>query len=339
MSYYDINVTSRHSCHITTFMSYFRYLPSDHPWRSIRSGSRIGHDLLQYSAVENRCPPRKRSYQKYICDGTEAERTGKSVNGVKGVWVLHCLPYAKDIHWTVDMMHTFANVIQDTLNSMRPSNSGGPHLYKHVNRTYCEGVVHGSRNENTFESPFDELDGTRLPNWCLTKKECIDVDRRMNYIIGRYDSDDMPKNIMRAGKGKKSHDTITWATTYAAWCLRGHGEYVDHNIELFEMIGRYNASYISREVVKGPLYDDFVKCLVKREGMMPASEATMTFHELFHIVNQMKEVGCPRHSTLYKFEKMNKVLKRNLKNTAKGVVYMSYCDIYVTCDIYVVIRH
>ena len=57
--------------------------------------------------------------------------------------------------------------------------------------------------------------------------------------------------------------------------------------------------------------------------MMPPSEATMTFHELFHIVNQREDVGCPRHSTLYKFERMNKVLKRNLKNTAKGML-MTY---------------
>ena len=305
-----------------------RYLSKDHPWRRIKSSGNnsIRQDLLQYHEVEKRTVPKRRSYDTYVTNGKEAERTGKPCEGVKGVWVLDCLPYAKHIHWTVDLMHTFANVIQDTLNSMRPTNSGSAQLYKHLNRTYSESVIRVCEKEKIFGTPFEELNGSNLPNWCLKKEECIAVDRRMNYIIGRAESDEMPKNIMRAGRGKKSHDTITWDTTYAAWCLRGFGAYIDHNIDMFEHIGRYNAAYISGKAVKGELFDDFVECLVKREGMMPPSEATMTFHELFHIVKQMKEVGCPRHSTLYKFEKMNKVLKRNMKNTAKGN-FLTFPDI------------
>ena len=274
--------------------------------------------MLQYGDSEHAPPPQLRAYDDFIAAGTTAEITNQPTAGVKGIWVLHRLPYACHIHWTVDMMHTLANVIHDTLDSMRPTNSGTVHLYKHNNRSYCENVMRACESERIFHDPFDDLDERTLPPWCLNKNECGEVDKRMNHIIGRVDSDNIPKNIMRTGKGKKSHDTIVWATTFAAWCLRGFGPYIDHAIELFDQMGKFSASYLWTSLVEGEAYNEFIECLVKREGMMPPSEATATFHELFHLQKQLIEVGCPRHSTLYKFEKMNKILKRGLKNTAKG---------------------
>ena len=275
---------------------------------------------MQYSDEEFRPPPRLRSYDEYIRAGREAEERNKDVDGVKGVWVLHRLPYAEYIHWTVDMMHSMANVIQDTLNSMRPTNSGSNKLYKHINRTYCAPVMAASLEEGTFRVPFNEMDGTNIPPWCLTKEECILADERMNYILGGHEGDEFPKDVMRAGRAKKSHDTIFWATTFSAWCLRGFGPYIDHVIHMFDHIGRLQGSSIATELVMegSDLRKEFVSSLVQREGMMPPSESTSTFHELFHLLDQMSDVGCPRYSTLYKFEKMNKILKRNLKNTAKG---------------------
>ena len=41
--------------------------------------------------------------------------------GVHGVWCFKDLPYAKDIHWTIDYMHTSNNVCHDLLNSVRPN--------------------------------------------------------------------------------------------------------------------------------------------------------------------------------------------------------------------------
>ena len=56
-----------------------------------------------------------KTYAEYVRNGVEAERRGTAVNGVKGVWVLHTLPYASHIHWTKDMMHTFDNIICDSI--------------------------------------------------------------------------------------------------------------------------------------------------------------------------------------------------------------------------------
>ena len=62
--------------------------------------------------------------------------------------------------------------------------------------------------------------------------------------------------------------------------------------------------------------------LTDRSDTLPPSECTITLHELEHEVDQSLTIGVPRFSNLYKFEKINKILKSMLKNVAKGFPFI-----------------
>ena len=69
---------------------------------------------LQYAFDETGAYPKKRTYEEYVTYDEECEDLQVShSNGVKGLWVMHMLPYAKYIRKTVDPMHTSNNVITD----------------------------------------------------------------------------------------------------------------------------------------------------------------------------------------------------------------------------------
>jgi hypothetical protein len=79
---------------------------------------------LHFVDDEKRRWPKKRSYSEYVANAQEAKLTGLPVNGVLGVWPLGILPYAEYIHWIVDVVHTDNNVVENSLNSLRPSYGG-----------------------------------------------------------------------------------------------------------------------------------------------------------------------------------------------------------------------
>ena len=136
------------------------------------------------------------------------------MDGVKGVWPLWILPYARLIHWTYDLMHTLNNVITDSNKSIRPTNSGNKskngHLYKHENRTFSQRVVIACKKEGIHDHMWE---GGKPP-WVLSKSNCKDMDLLCTQVLGWYSSEEVPLNVMRAGHALKSHDTIHWAAVF-----------------------------------------------------------------------------------------------------------------------------
>ena len=217
------------------------------------------------------------------------------------------------------MMHTLNNVIKDTLDSLRPSHAGETgRYYAHVNRTYKPSVVTACEEEGIFLVQFHPLKDNRLPPWVLSKMECLDIDRGMQRVLGAFRSEEVSRFIMRSGGAQKSHDTIQWAETFAEHALNEKGTYTDNIREIFNYMGILNASRLNVEMVKSRLEPKFVRALMLRSGLVPPSECTVTLHEIVHLIDQVQEIGSCRHSTLFKFEKMNKVMKGCVKNTAKG---------------------
>ena len=72
-------------------------------------------------------------YDQYIADGIEFNNRQDlkilAINGVKGVWAFHVLPYAAHIYMTKDRMHTGDHIVKDSLNVLSRTVTG------HVNRT------------------------------------------------------------------------------------------------------------------------------------------------------------------------------------------------------------
>ena len=302
--------------------SFRRYTKSDDP-RRIRKHK--CNKYMHYSTSEEGKYPKKRKYQDYVQSGEIAEVTGVAVDGVKGVWPLHILPYAYLIHWTYDLMHTLNNVVNDSNNSLRPTNSGNNskkgHLYKHTNRTYTSSVVNGCKKDGIHNHLWDGS----LPPWVLTKTQCKDIDQLCKQVLGWYSSEEVPQHVMRSGHALKSHDTIHWATVFGRWCFTGLGPYTDNIIELYDIMSILNSNRLHGPTVKKKLFPRLIDVLITRSGLMPPSECCVTLHEMVHLCEQILEIGPGRQSTLYKFEKMNKILKSLGKNTAKGNL-----DLYAT---------
>ena len=181
-------------------------------------------------------------------------------------------------------------------------------------RSYCAGVKAGCEDEDIFR--FLEAPGR--PPWVLELDECLEIDKAMTRVIGSFASDEVPLNIMRAGKCEKSHDTIHWAHTFSRWCLGNKGEYTDNVLDIFDIMSILNSSRLDAPTIMTETYTKLIDALIKRSGLLPPSECCVTLHELIHVLEQVEHVGTPRHSTLYKFEMMNKIMKSMVKNKARG---------------------
>ena len=81
-----------------------------------------------------------------------------------------------------------------------------------------------------------------------------------------------------------------------------------------------NSNRLHVPAVRDDVMSHLITYLIDRSGLVPPSECTTTLHELIHICDQVEMIGAPRYSTLYKFEKVNKLLKSFCFNKAKGGV-------------------
>jgi hypothetical protein len=58
-------------------------------------------------------------------------------------------------------------------------------------------------------------------------------------------------DVMKAGKGDNTHDTLHWAFVYARWCWAGIGTrlYVDNILDIFDTLNILTASTMKIETV------------------------------------------------------------------------------------------
>lgn len=191
---------------------------------------------MEFLNSEKCNPPELKTYGLYRSNGTEAERTGKVTNGVHGIWTFDRLPYAAEILLVTDVMHTFGNVIEDFLDSMRPTQSGSGGLRSHVNRTYAENVKAECEAAQIHESLWTSASGP--PPWIIPADQLLQGDRLMTRFSGCITSSERPLNVLKKGKFRNTHGLIYWATTYARYSLSrvsgSAAEYVEGMIELFE---------------------------------------------------------------------------------------------------------
>jgi hypothetical protein len=195
--------------------------------------------------------PFVKDYDFYLTNGRIAiENDGRPSNGVKGLFAFHTHPHADLITATTDYMHAYYNVIRDMLKTLQPTNSGDILLGKNNNRTYKESVINCCKvdgfHKKLWTPPYDEY----VPDWVLEKDDCILANKRMKCIIGPPGTMRIT-DVMKAGKGDNTHDTLEWAFVYARWCLRGLGTrvYIDTILEIFDVLCILTASTLKISTV------------------------------------------------------------------------------------------
>ena len=80
-----------------------------------------------------------------------------------------------------------------------------------------------------------------------------------------------------------------------------------------------NSNKLHLPAIKDRIFNELIELLVVRSGLVPPSECPITLHELVHVIDQVDEIGTPRYHAIYKFEKVNKILKKFNFNVAKGL--------------------
>ena len=208
--------------------------------------------LLQYYVDERLEEPPIKDYGYYLHNGRIAiQNNGRPTNGIKGLFAFHAHPHADLITATTDYMHAFYNVIRDILKSLQPTNSGDTLLGKNNNRTYKDSVIEACKEDGFHKKLYTAPTESFAPGWVFAKADCITSNKRMNTIIGPPGTMRI-KDVMKAGKGDNTHDTLEWAFTYARWCWRGLGDriYVENILEIFDVLCIMTASTLKIDTVR-----------------------------------------------------------------------------------------
>ena len=109
-------------------------MPPEDP-RRLQRPPRIvpNYSLLFNLRHETGVKPTFFKYDEYIASGEQfndrEDRRILAINGVKGVWAFHVLPYARYIWMSKDRMHTGDHIVRDTLIMLSKTVNG------HENRT------------------------------------------------------------------------------------------------------------------------------------------------------------------------------------------------------------
>jgi hypothetical protein len=158
-------------------------------------------------------------------------------------------------------MHAFYNLIRDILKSLQPTNSGDILLGANNNRTYKESVINSCKGDNFHKKLWTPPTDRYVPDWVFTKDECIRSNKRLKSIIGPPGAMRI-RDVMKAGKGENTHDTLEWAFVYARWCWFGLGTrvYIDNILEIFDVLCMLTASTMKIEQVSS-LHLSLTVCL------------------------------------------------------------------------------
>jgi hypothetical protein len=302
-----------------------KYLPTNHELRNLTPLSQRQTSMFQYYSNERGSEPTLRTYHEYVQNAHEAEVRGQAVDGVKGLWTLHALPYASLILRIVDPMHTFANIIKDSVNVLSPEN----------NR--CESIP----NRNAYQQlkifphlhPISSNANNNKARWSFTKQEIEEIHDDMKFLP--QTSKSLQKPFEKSG-GHSSHDKLIWATKFARQVLKRprrlqqfitpqqmeamrHRELIIENIlSLFDFIGHL-CQYKYRITDVDDYFPLLIIILSEHEGLLPPCEATYALHGLVHVLEQIKDAGPPLMGSMFTYEQKNKFIKGLIRNNREPI--------------------
>ena len=190
---------------------------------------------------------------------------------------------------------------------------------KHINRSMVQKVVEACQDESIFSSAYG-VDYNEAPPWVLNSTNAKKHDDKFRNVIG-VSCTEVPRDVMKYGRVGNSHDTIKYATNgWVSWALYNEENEVAHTypytevkIKLFDIMGKLSCGRILKSSLP-ELEIELINVLIEHSSLFPPTECTYTLHEIVHIIKQIKDIGPPRYSTLFKFERVNLFIKRMIKN-------------------------
>ena len=182
----------------------------------------------------------------------------------------------------------------------------------------AEKVVLACQEERMFSSSYGE-GFNEAPSWVLNGTNSKLHDEKLNNVIG-VSCTEVPRDVMKYGRVGNSNDTIKYASNgWVSWALYNEENedahtfpYTEIKIKLFDIMAKLSCGRILKSSLP-ELEKDLINVLIEHSALFPPTECTYTLHELVHIIKQIKDIGPPRYSTLFKFERVNLFIKKLIK--------------------------
>ena len=180
-------------------------------------------------------------------------------------------------------------------------------------------VVQACEDESIFSSAYG-VTYNEAPSWVLNSINAKLHDEKLNNVIG-VSCTEVPRDVMKYGRVGNSHDSIQYAINgWVSWALYNDDHetaltypYTEIKIKLFDIMGKLSCGRILKSSLP-EVEKELINILIEHSSLFPPTECTYTLHEIVHIIKQIKDIGPPRYSTLFKFERVNLFIKRMIKN-------------------------
>ena len=119
----------------------------------------------------------------------------------------------------------------------------------------------------------------------------------------------------------KTADKIRFAIRHARFCFTGLGSSAHTNniLELFDIISELLNDRISIEYVQEILMPKYINNVVKREGLFPDVENTITIHQIFHLIKKLTQTGPLKQHWMFPFERLNHHIRGLVKNNSAPI--------------------
>jgi Domain of unknown function (DUF4218) len=292
---------------------YRKCLPTGHRFRrKTPLNSNDYKEGLRFASNDNDFTPTQKTYDDYVRNSLEGQRTNQPVHGCKKLSPMCKLPYAKYIVRVTDAMHCFQNNIRSGLDVIN--------YYQKETRSRLKNVI--DLEKDLFHREF--IIRNNIPNWVLTKDEISIAEKRLKNIKGCLVSS-FPKEVFTKPHKLKSESRLHYATRYARCTLHGLGNnkrVMANTLKLFDIISMGCSDRFHLDELQDTLIPNLIETLSEREGLLPHTELPYTNHQLIHVFQNIPKSGSPRFVWMFAFERINKLLKNLIKNPAKPLTSM-----------------
>lgn len=126
----------------------------------------------------------------------------------------------------------------------------------------------------------------------------------------------MPRSIFSSKM--KTADKIRFAVRHARFCFSGLGSraHTCNILDMFDLIKELLQDRVSVTHVRNVLHPKFVSIAVRREGLFPEVESTITIHQVLHTIQKLPDTGPLKQHWMFAFERLNHHIRGLVKNKA-----------------------
>jgi hypothetical protein len=274
----------------------------------------LHHLFYEHCDYREQLTNKRVTNQQYIDNGNLAIQKNNCIQGVKGLWFAHKLPYSNmsnDANW--DSFHTIANNGKHFIRlcaGLHGYNAGLQEYYEKIN---CHPSL--VKAKKVYDLP-----------WVFSENTQKKVDAYINAIIVPvgYSSQFEVKNIFLYPSYTKGIGHIQIMTCLMNYILSA-SELKLAYIKFYQMLSsdiiHLLCSAFENEDELEDLQKNIIETLALKEGLFPLSEATIITHQLMDLPKHIKVSGPLRNWWAFSGERALFTVKKSFRKGGVNYVF------------------